>query len=120
MEMVTKNYWWPGVTKEVGRYIDRCNACQWYKNKSEVLAGKLMFNAISEKPWSHISADFITKLPLVQRYNTILVICNWFSKMAYFIATTKKTSVEELARLFQNYVWKLHGLPESIILDRRV
>jgi len=40
--------------------------------------------------------------------------------MAYFIATTKKTSVEELARLFQNYVWKLHGVPESIILDRRV
>ena len=23
MELVTRNYWWPGVTKEVGRYIDR-------------------------------------------------------------------------------------------------
>jgi len=26
MELVTRNYWWPGVTKEVGRYIDRYNA----------------------------------------------------------------------------------------------
>ena len=31
-ELVTRNYWWPGVTKEVGRYIDRCNVYQRYKN----------------------------------------------------------------------------------------
>jgi len=40
--------------------------------------------------------------------------------MAYFIATTEKTSAEGLAKLFRDHVWKLHGLPESIILDRRV
>jgi len=32
MELITRNYWWPGVTKEVGKYIDRCDACQRYKN----------------------------------------------------------------------------------------
>jgi len=50
-ELVTRNYWWLGVTKEVGRYVDRCNAYQRYKNQSEVPAGKLMPNAIPEKPW---------------------------------------------------------------------
>jgi len=65
-------------------------------------------------------ADFITKLPLAQGYDTILVVCDWFSKMAHFIATTKKTSAEELTRLFRDYVWKLHGLPESIISNRGV
>ena len=49
-ELVTRNYWWPGVTKEVGRYMDRCDACQRYKNRSEAPAGKLMPNAIPEKP----------------------------------------------------------------------
>jgi len=64
MELVTRNYWWPGVTKEVGRYVDGCDACQRYKNRSEALTGKLISNTIPEKPWSHISADFITKLSL--------------------------------------------------------
>jgi len=26
-ELVTRNYWWPGVMKEVGRYMDGCDAC---------------------------------------------------------------------------------------------
>jgi len=119
-ELVTRNYWWPAVTKEVGRYVDGCDACQRYKNRSEAPAGKLMPNAIPEKPWSHISADFITKLSLAQGYDAILVVCDRFSKMAHFIATTEKTSAEGLAKLFRDHVWKLHGLPESIIFDRGV
>jgi len=38
--------------------------------------------------------------------------------MVYFIPTTEKISAEELARLFRDNMWKLHGLPESIISDR--
>jgi len=75
-ELVTRNYWWPGVTKEVGRYVDEYDACQRYKNQSKAPVGKLMPNAIPEKLWSHISVDFITKLLLAQEYDTILVVCN--------------------------------------------
>jgi len=39
-------------------------------------------------------------------------------KMAYFVPTTEKTSAEGVARLFWDNIWKLHGLPESIIMDR--
>jgi len=99
-ELIARNYWWPGVMKEVERYVDRCNACQRYKNQSETPAGKLMPNTIPEKLWSHTSADFITKLLLVQEYDIILVVCDHFSKMAHFIATTKKTSAEGLTKLF--------------------
>ena len=79
-----------------------------------------MSNAIPEKLWSHISADFITKLLLAQGYNAILVVYNYFSKMVHFIATTEKTSAKGLAKLFRDHIWKLHGLLESIVLDRGV
>jgi len=86
--------------KEIGRYVNGCDICQRYKNQSKVPAGKLMSNAIPEKLWSHISVDFITKLPLAQGYNAILVVCNCFSKIAHFIATTEKISAERLTKLF--------------------
>jgi len=63
-------------------------------------------------------ADFITKLPLAQEYNTILVVCNRITKMVHFMPTTKKTLTEGVARLFQDNIWKLHKLPKSIIVDR--
>jgi len=78
-----------------------------------------MSNSILEKPWTHISADFITKLPLAQGYDSILVVVDWLTKIVHFIPTMKKTSAEGLARLFRDNVWKLYGLPESIISDRR-
>jgi len=77
-----------------------------------------MLNSIPKKPWAHISADFITKLPLAQGYDSILVVVDQLTKMVHFIPTTEKTLAEGLARLFRDNVWKLHGLPESIISDR--
>jgi len=116
--LVTRNFWWPGITKEVKRYIEGYNAYQCNKNCTEQPAGKLIPNSIPEKLWMHISADFITKLPLAQGYNSILVVVDWLTKMVHFIPTTEKTLAEGLARLFRDNVWKLHRLPESIISDR--
>ena len=116
--MVTRNYWWPGVTKEVKRYVEVSDQCQRMKNKAEMLAGKLRPNQILEKLWQHISVDFITKLLTSKGHDSILVVCDRFSKMSHFVATTEKTTVEELARLFRDNMWKLYRLPESVISDR--
>jgi len=77
-----------------------------------------MPNSIPEKPWMHISADFITKLPIAQGYDSVLVVVDRLTKMVHFVPTTEKTLAEGLARFFKDNVWKLHGLPESIISDR--
>ena len=66
----------------------------------------------------HISVDFITKLPLAQGYNTILVVVDQLTKMVHCIPTTEKTMAEGLAKLFRDNMWKLYSLPKSIISDR--
>ena len=66
----------------------------------------------------HLMADFITKLPVVAGKDAILVVCDRLFKMAHFVAMMEGTSAEGLARLFQDYVWKLHGLLESIVSDQ--
>jgi len=83
-----------------------------------VPVGKLMPNEVPEKPWTHITVDFITKLPLAQGYDAILVVCDRLTKMVHFVPMIEKTLAEGLARLFRNHIWKLHRLPESIISDR--
>ena len=86
---------------------------------AEVLAGKLKLSKAPERPWTYLTVDFITKLLLVAGKDVILVVCNKLSKMTYFMATTERILEEVLARLFRDNVWKLHGLLESIVLDRK-
>ena len=116
-ELVIRNYWWPGVTKDVGKYMEDYDICQKMKNKKAPV-GKLMVNEVPEKMWTHLMVDFITKLPLVAGKNAILVVCDRLSKITHFVATIEGILVKGLARLFRDNMWKLHGLPESVISDR--
>ena len=118
MELVTRNYWWPGVTRVVGKYVEGCDLYQKIKTRAEELVGKLKLSEVLEKPWTHLMVDFITKLPVVAGKDAILVVCNRLSKMTYFVATTEETSAEGLARLFRDNVWKLYELSESVVSDR--
>ena len=98
--------------------MEGCDQCQRMKNRVEILAGKLRPNEVLEKPWQHISVDFIMKLPVSRGHDSILVVCDRFSKMSHFVATTEKTTAKGLANLFRDNMWKLHGLLESMISDR--
>ena len=78
------------------------DAYQRMKNRIEAPAGKLMANEVPEKAWIHLIVNFITKLPLVAEEDAILVVCDKLSKIVHFVAITKETLVEGLARLFKD------------------
>ena len=86
----------------MGRYVKECDLCQKMKNGMEEIAGKLKLSEVLEKLWTHLTVDFITKLPVVAGKDAILVVCDRLSKMTYFMATMEGTSVEGLARLFRD------------------
>jgi len=44
------------------------------------------------------------KLPVFRSHDAILIVCDMFSKMLYFIVMTKKVMVERLVRLFRDNV----------------
>jgi len=65
-----------------------------------------------------ISMDFIVGLPKSDGYTKIWVIVDRFSKMAHFIPLRTEEHIKELALTFVKEIWRLHGLPESIVSDR--
>ena len=55
---------------------------------------------------------------MVAGKDAILVVCDRLSKMTHFVATMEGMTAEELVRLFRDNLWRLHGLPERVVLDR--
>lgn len=74
---------------------------------------------VPSQPWASISMDFWVGLPRTRLgFDVIFVVVDHFLKMAHIIPCMKATDVVHVAQLFFREVYRLHGLPLSIVLDR--
>ena len=51
-------------------------------------------------------------------YDVVMTVIDLVSKRAYFIPTHTTVTAEGIERLFLHYMWKLHDLPNHVVLDR--
>ena len=56
--------------------MERYNACQKMKNRIEAPGKNLMMNEVPKKPWTYLTVESITRLPLVSGKDAILVVCD--------------------------------------------
>lgn len=118
-QQVKRSYWWPKCGEEVETFVKGCDKCNQNKVIRRKPQGMLKPTQIPGNPWEIISVDFIVELPLSQNgHDAILVVVDRFTKMAHFIPCTVKCTSMDLAKLYKQWVWKLHGLPEQVISDR--
>ena len=75
-------------------------------------------NTIPEQPWEHITVDFITRLPISQGYDAIMVVLDRFTKYVIAIPTTGEISSMGSAKLFRDNVWKQFRIPWNVISDQ--
>ncbi|WVZ90411.1 hypothetical protein U9M48_036717 [Paspalum notatum var. saurae] len=82
------------------------------------LPGLLQTLDIPPSAWHTVSMDFVEGLPRSSSANCILVMVDKFTKYAHFIALLHPFSAQKIAKVFLQSVYKLHGMPVSIISDR--
>lgn len=117
-DLVTRRYWWPGLRKMIRTYVNSCDICQRAKTSRHKPYGLLKPLPIPERPWSSISLDFITDLPVSNGYDCILVIVDRLTKMSHFIPCHKTITSSQTVDAFLKFVFKYHGAPDTIISDR--
>jgi hypothetical protein len=118
LELVSRNYWWPNISRFIGQYVNTCHACNRTKTYPQAPAGTLMPNRIPTKRWQCVTTDLITQLPASNGHEAIFVVVDRLTKQAHFAPTQNEVTSLGIARLFRDNVWKHHGLPEEIISDR--
>jgi hypothetical protein len=106
------------MKEDVMRHIMECSTCQENKEEHTHPASLLQPLPITEHKWESISMDFITRLPKVQGKDCIFVVVDRLTKLAHFFAIATDYSASQVAELFFREMFRLHGLPKTIVSDR--
>lgn len=118
---VREVFHWERVSVDVAEFVKHCDSCQRIKASHQLPQGELHPLPIPTRRWESVSMDLITDLPLTERgFDTIVVFVDRLSKMVHLAPCTKSVTATELVHLFENNVWKLHGVPSDIVSDRDV
>ena len=115
---ITRSFYWPGMKKDVKQFVAECDTCQ--RNKSEIVAppGLLQPLQVPDRVWTDISMDFIEGLPVSKGKDVIFVVVDRLSKYAHFVPLSHPFTASMVAQAFVDNVFKLHGMPQTIVSDR--
>jgi len=80
--------------------------------------GELHLLEISQGPWQEISIDIIGPLPKLNRKDAIIVIMDRFIKMIRLKVITTNIFLEEIAKIYWNKIWRIHGVLRKILSDK--
>ncbi|KAJ1201269.1 hypothetical protein NDU88_005082 [Pleurodeles waltl] len=117
-ELLSLSFWWPTWKSDVEKYVQACPICAQVKIPRTRPAGLLQPLPVPPAPWHTISTDFMCSLPPSAGNRVIMVTIDSFTKMAHFTALKKLPTSQELSQIFIHHIFRLHGLPQSIVSDR--
>lgn len=115
---LSQMFFWPNLRREVNEYIAACDVCQRIKSGTQFLGGLLQPLPVPTQIWEDISLDFIEGLPKSGDKDCILVVVDRFTKVSHFFTLTHLFSATQVAQVFLDSIYKLHGLLNTIVSDR--
>ena len=100
LELVSQNYWWPQMSKYIGKYVSTCDLCLCTKMIKQPPTGELHPLPIPDTPWDTISVDFIMELPESNGQDSIMVVVNSVTKCSHFMSMVMTISSIRAAQLY--------------------
>jgi hypothetical protein len=117
-DRVKRSFFWDGMKQDICNFVAECDVCQHNKGETVKSLGTLQPLLIPPTIWRDISMDFIVGLPKSRNKSVIMVVVYLISKYAHFFALQHPFTTSTVAQLFMDQVFKLHGMPHSIVSDR--
>jgi hypothetical protein len=118
MKRLRAGFYWPKMKEHVKIFIRHYDVCQRHKTETTMPSGLLQPLPIPTKVCTEVSMDFIDGLPKSSGKTTILVVVDRLTKYGHFIPVSHPYTAPQIAKVYFDNVFKLHGMPESIVCDR--
>ena len=104
LELALRNYWWPQMSRYIGKYISTCDMCFWTKFTRQLPSRELHPLPIPDTPWDTASVDFIVELPESNGKDAIMVVVDSVTKCSHFVSMITTLTAARTAQLYLQHV----------------
>lgn len=112
-------YHWLNKSQDLFDYCRGFMTCKLNRDERTKPLSVLHPLETSSQRWGSISIDLIIHLPLTEAgYDCVAPFVVWFSKRVHLIPSKGTNTATDVAECFFTHIFRLHGLPDSIISDR--
>jgi len=96
LELLMRKYFLPSMRKDVDRFVQNCHVCCRTKSTRHAPYGVLRPLSVPDRPWQHVSVDFVTGLLRSKGYDAICVVVDRLTKQRNLIPCTMTITAEKL------------------------
>ncbi|XP_039306054.1 uncharacterized protein K02A2.6-like [Solenopsis invicta] len=113
---IARHFYWPGMFREISRYVRQCRTCLAHKPEQRRPAGLLHPTDVSQ-PWQQVTIDLVGPLPRSSQGHTwLLTMQDRFTKWLEMRALRRATAANVATALTKAVILR-HGCPEEIWSD---
>ena len=115
--MIGARYFWPGMSRDIRKWIQACSGCSRRKKPRPMGAGLTEIQQAT-RPWQTVGIDIVGQLPLTGRGSKwILTMVDHFTRWPIAIPIQDRESATIARAIFENLI-TVHGPPETILSDQ--
>lgn len=117
LELLRRNFFWPGMTKDVNDYVRSCEICKTTKSPNYIMKPEMGNPVISIRPFQRLFVDLIGPYPRSKAGHIgILIVLDHLSKF-HWLCPLKKFSSSVIQEFLLKNIFHVYGVPETIVSD---
>ena len=98
--------------------MSSCLICQREKSNHTISKGQLQNPELLVQKWQEVSIDFVTNLPVVNNFDSIMTVIDKATWMTHLIPCSKTVTVQETAQYYFKPIARLQGVTKFIYTAR--
>lgn len=117
LELIRRNFYWPGMVTEVRNYIRECEICKRTKYTNTILKPEMGKPITTIRPFQRFYIDILGPYPRSKNgYIGLLIVLDHLTKF-HWLCPLKKFTSSVIQDFLLKHIFHIYGIPEFIVSD---
>lgn len=117
LELLRRNFYWPGMVRDVRKYIQNCEVCKTTKAPNFVMKPPMGNPTTSIRPFQRLYIDILGPYPRSKSgFIGLLIVLDHLTKF-HWVCPLRKFTSSLIKDFLEKQIFHVYGVPEVVVSD---